>query len=56
MIYEYEVDTNKTPIKSVLSEISGLEGISDIELKKAPIEQVIAEIVRPERFGTSFLF
>lgn len=43
-IFEYEVDTNKTPIKSVLSEISGMEGISDIELKKAPIEQVIADI------------
>lgn len=43
-IYEYEVDINKTPIKSVLSEISGLEGISDFELKKAPIEQVITEI------------
>ena len=43
-IFEFEVDTSKTPIKSVLSEISGLEGISDIELKKAPIEQVIAEI------------
>lgn len=43
-IFEYEVDTSKIPIKSILSEISGLEGISDIELKKAPIEQVIAEI------------
>ena len=43
-VYEFEVDTNKTPIKAVLSEVSSLEGISDIELKKAPIEQVIAEI------------
>jgi ABC-2 type transport system ATP-binding protein len=43
-IYEFEVDTNKTSIKSVLSEISSLEGISDIELKKAPIEHVIADI------------
>lgn len=43
-VFEYEVDTNKTPIQSVLAEISGLEGVADIELKKAPIEQVIAEI------------
>ena len=37
-IYEYEVDTARTPIKSVLSDISRLEGVYDIELKKAPIE------------------
>lgn len=43
-ICEYEVDTNKTSIKSVLGEIAGLEGVADIELKKAPIEQVIAEL------------
>lgn len=43
-IFEYEVDTNKTPIRSVLYEISCLDGISDIELKKVPIEQVIAEL------------
>lgn len=43
-IFEYEVDTSKTSVKSVLTDIAGLEGISDIELKKAPIEQVIADI------------
>jgi DNA gyrase inhibitor GyrI len=30
--------------KAVLAEIGGLEGVADIELKKAPIEQVIAEL------------
>lgn len=43
-IYEYGVDTNKIPIKSVLSEIATLDGVSDIEIKKAPIEQIIAEL------------
>lgn len=43
-ICEYVVDTNKTPVKAVLAEIAGLEGVADIELKKAPIEQVIAEL------------
>lgn len=43
-IYEFEVDTAKVPVKSILAEISAAEGIEDIEFKKAPIEQVIAEL------------
>lgn len=43
-IFEFEVDTIKTPIKDLLSEISTLNGVSDIEIRKAPIEQVIAEL------------
>lgn len=43
-IFEYEVDTNKTPIKKVLFEIASMDGVSDVEFKKAPIEQVIAEL------------
>lgn len=43
-VCEFEVDTNITPMKSVLAEIAALEGIADIEVKKAPIEQVIAEL------------
>ncbi len=43
-IYEFEVDTIKTPIRAVLSEISTLDGVIDIEIKKAPIEQIIAEL------------
>lgn len=35
-VFEYEVDTSRSPIKAVLSEISELEGISGIELKKPP--------------------
>jgi ABC-2 type transport system ATP-binding protein len=43
-IYEFEVDTTKMPVKAVLAEISAAEGVEDIEFKKAPIEQVIAEL------------
>lgn len=43
-VYEFEVDTNKISIQSELSEIAMLEGVSDIEIKKAPIEQIIAEL------------
>lgn len=43
-VYEYEVDTVKVPVKAILTEISGQEGVEDIEFRKAPIEQVIAEL------------
>lgn len=49
-IFEYEIDLNKIPIKSILAEISCLEGVSDIELKKAQIEQVIADIYSKWRY------
>lgn len=43
-VYEYEIDLEKTPIKSLLSQLSLTEGIKDAEIKKAPIEQVITEL------------
>lgn len=45
-VFEYEVDLVKTPVKNLLHRLSEIEGIQDVELKKAPIEQVIAELYR----------
>ncbi len=45
-VFEYEVDLTKTPIKMLLGRLSEMDGIKDIEIKKAPIEQVIAELYK----------
>lgn len=45
-VFEYEVDLTKTPIKMLLGRLSDMDGIKDIEIKKAPIEQVIAELYK----------
>ena len=41
-VYEYEIDVSVTPIKSLLRQLSETDGIKDVEISKAPIEQVIA--------------
>jgi len=41
-IYEYEVDVTLTPIKFLLRQLSEADGVRDVEINKAPIEQVIA--------------
>lgn len=43
-IYEYEFDTSLVPIKEMLAQIAQIDGIADIEIRKAPIEQVVAEL------------
>lgn len=43
-IYEYEIDTGVTSIQTVLREIATIQGVSDIEIKKIPLEQIIAEL------------
>ncbi len=45
-VYEYEVDLAKIPIKSLLGQLSCTEGVKDVEIKKAPIEQVIGELYK----------
>ena len=45
-IFEFEVDISKLPIKELLGILSQVEGIRDVEIRKAPIEQVIAELYR----------
>ena len=43
---EYEVDTAKTPFQKVLSEIATMNDVVDVEIKKAPLEQMIAELYK----------
>ena len=43
-VYEYETDTTKTPIKTLLKQLSEIDGVTDVEISKAPIEQVIASL------------
>ena len=43
-VYEYEVDVTKIPIKLLLKQLSETDGVKDVEIKKAPIEQVIASL------------
>lgn len=43
-VHEFEIDLAKTPIKSLMRLLSELDGICDVEIKKAPIEQVIASV------------
>lgn len=45
-VFEFEVDLTKAPIKSLLRQLSETDGIKDVEIKKAPIEQVIAELYK----------
>jgi ABC-2 type transport system ATP-binding protein len=41
-VYEFEVDVTKNPIKHLLRQLSDTDGVKDVEISKAPIEQVIA--------------
>lgn len=41
-VFEYEVDVTRNPIKFLLKQLSDANGIKNVEIYKAPIEQVIA--------------
>ena len=41
-IYDFEFDTNQVTMKEVLAEVSQVNGIIDVEIRKAPIEQIVA--------------
>lgn len=41
-VFEFEIDVALTPIKNLLQQISEADGVRDVEINKAPIEQVIA--------------
>ena len=43
-IYEFEVDMSQLPIKLLLEKLSQTEGIRNVEIRKAPIEQVITQL------------
>ena len=40
--YEYEFDIGGTPISDILKQIGTVANIQDVEIKKSPIEDVIA--------------
>ncbi len=42
--YEYEADLARLSIKALMRQLSQIEGVRDVEVKKAPIEQVIAQL------------
>ena len=44
--YEYDVDLVKMPVRDLLRQLSTVDGVRDVEIKKAPIEQVIAGLYK----------
>lgn len=45
-LFEYDVDLAKIPVRDLLSQLSNCQGVKDVEIKKAPIEQVIAGLYK----------
>lgn len=45
-VFEYETDLTKMPVKELLERLSKIDSVNGIEIKKAPIEQVINELYR----------
>lgn len=43
-VHEYEIDLSYIPVKDLMSQLSSYDGIKDVEIRKAPIEQVIARL------------
>ena len=43
-VFEFEADLSCLPVKVLLERLSKADGIMDVEIRKAPIEQVIAQI------------
>ncbi len=44
--FEFDVDLAGVPVKELLNQLSEAEGVRDVEIKKAPIEQVIAGLYK----------
>ena len=43
-VFEFEMDVLKTPIREMMGFLAKSDGVLDVEIKKAPIEQVIARL------------
>lgn len=43
-VFEFEADMSRLPVKVLLKQLSETDGIMDVEIKKAPVEQVIAHL------------
>ena len=48
-VYEFEIDLGKSSVRELMGRLSAFDGISDVEIKKAPIEQVIARLYQEWR-------
>jgi len=44
--FEYDIDLADMPVRVLLNQLSAVEGVRDVEIKKAPIEQVIAGLYK----------
>lgn len=45
-VFEFEINLEKTSIKSLLKDLSETDDIKDVEIKKPPIEQIITELYK----------
>jgi len=45
-VYEFEADITHQPMKLLIKQLSDFEGVKDVEIRKAPIEQVIASLYK----------
>ena len=45
-IFLFEADVTQKPVKQMLKQLSDFEGVKDVEIRKAPIEQVIAGLYK----------
>lgn len=43
-VFEFEVDMSRLPIKALLKQLSQVDGIMDVEIRKAPVEQIISQL------------
>jgi ABC-2 type transport system ATP-binding protein len=53
-VYEYEIDLTKIPIQALLYQLSQIKGVKDMEVKRAPIEQIIAELFKSWKENCEF--
>ncbi len=45
-VFAFEADLSRLPIQELLKRLSKVENITDVEIRKAPIEQVITQLYR----------
>ncbi len=48
-VFEFEADLSCTPIRLLMEMLSRIDGIRDVEIRRAPIEQVIAQLYQTWR-------
>lgn len=43
-VFEYETDLSRLPVRNLLAQLSQADGIMDVEIRRAPVEQVITQL------------